>query len=121
MGYFGLVPKEHTSGDSRRLGSITKTGNCHARWILIEAVQSSFLPPKVSSQLSVRQQDQPKLYRELAWKTQVRLFKRGRHLLNRGLMKQKIIVALARELCGFVWALLRTQACYRQSAGGAAS
>jgi len=107
MGYLGLVPKEHTTGESRRLGSITKAGNCHARWILIEAVQSSFLPPKVSSQLSTRQQGQAKLYRELAWKTQVRLFKRGRHLLSRGLMKQKIIVALARELSGFVWDLLR--------------
>lgn len=107
MGYLGLVPKENTTGDSRRLGSITKAGNCHARWILIEAVQHSFLPPKVSSQLSVRQQGQAKLYCDLAWKTQNRLYKRGRHLLNRGLMKQKIIVALARELCGFVWDLLR--------------
>jgi len=107
MGYLGLVPRESTTGDSRHLGSITKAGNCHARWILIEAVQHSFLPPKVSSQLSVRQQGQDNLYRDLAWKTQVRLYKRGRHLLNRGLMKQKIIVALARELCGFVWDLLR--------------
>lgn len=107
MGYLGLVPKEETTANSRHLGSITKAGNCHARWILIEAVQSSFLPPKVSSALSTRQQGQPKLYRELAWKTQVRLYKRGRHLLSRGLMKQKIIVALARELSGFVWDLLR--------------
>jgi transposase len=107
MGYLGLVPKETTTGERRRLGSITKAGNAHARWILIEAVQHSFLPPKVSSQLSTRQQGQAKLYRDLAWKTQVRLFKRGRHLLSRGLMKQKIVVALARELCGFVWDLLR--------------
>jgi len=38
MGYLGLVPKETTTGERRRLGSITKAGNAHARWILIEAV-----------------------------------------------------------------------------------
>ncbi len=107
MGFLGLVPKEDTTGERRRLGSITKAGNTHARWILIEAVQHSFLPPKVSTQLSTRQQGQAKLYRDLGWKTQTRLYKRGRHLLSRGLMKQKIIVALARELSGFVWDLLR--------------
>jgi transposase len=46
-------------------------------------------------------------YRELSWKTQVRLHKRGWHLLQRGLMKPKVYVALAREMAGFVWALLR--------------
>jgi hypothetical protein len=65
------------------------------------------LPPKVSSQLSLRQSGQPAKYRELAWKTQVRLHKRGWHLLARGVMKAKVNVALARELCGFVWDLLR--------------
>jgi transposase len=107
MGFLGLVPKENTTGERRRLGSITKAGNGHARWILIEAVQHSFLPPKVSAPLSLRQKGQPKAYVALGWKTQLRLYKRGRHLLNRGLMKQKIVVALARELCGFVWDLLR--------------
>lgn len=107
MGFLGLVPTEHTTGSTRRVGSITKTGNSHARWILIEIMQHAFLPPKVSAQLALRQQGQPAAYRELAWKVQVRLHKRAWHLLSRGLMRQKVTVALAREMCGFVWAMLR--------------
>jgi transposase len=107
MAFLGLVPKENTTGETRRLGGITKAGNAHARWILIEAIQHACLPPKVSSHLALRQHGQPAVYRELAWKVQVRLHKRGWHLLRRGVMKAKVNVALARELSGFVWDLLR--------------
>ncbi|HEX2609599.1 MAG TPA: IS110 family transposase [Gemmatimonadales bacterium] len=107
MAFLGLVPREHTTGDNRKLGSITKTGNAHARWCLGEVVQHAFLPPKVSAPLALRQQGQPLAYRELGWKMQTRLYQRGRYLLGRGVMKPKVTVALARELCGFVWALLR--------------
>lgn len=107
MAFLGLVPRQHTTGETRRLGAITKTGNAHARWILIEAIQHALLPPRVSAALALRQQGQAARYRELAWKTQVRLHKRGWHLLQRGVMKAKVNVALARELCGFVWDLLR--------------
>ena len=106
MAFLGLVPHEHTTGDSRRLGAITKTGNVHARWMLIEIVQSALLPPKVARPLSLRQEDQPPAVRELAWKVQTRLHKRGWHLLCRGVMKPKVLVALAREMAGFVWAML---------------
>jgi transposase len=107
MAFLGLIPREKTTGNSRRLGAITKAGNAHARWILVEAVQHAFLPPKVSAPLALRQQGQPKAFRELSWKIQVRLHKRGWHLLHRGVMKAKVTVALARELSGFVWDLLR--------------
>lgn len=107
MAFLGLVPKEASTGGTRRLGGITKAGNAHARWILIEAIQHALLPPKVSAPLALRQEGQPALYRELAWKVQVRLHKRGWHLLQRGVMKAKVNVALARELSGFVWDLLR--------------
>lgn len=107
MAFLGLVPKEATTGNTRRLGSITKAGNAHARWILIEAIQHAWLPPKVSAPLALRQAGQSEAYRSLAWKVQVRLHKRGWHLLQRGVMKAKINVALARELAGFVWDLLR--------------
>jgi hypothetical protein len=107
MAFLGLIPREKTTGNSRRLGSITKAGNAHARWILIEAVQHAFLPPKVSAPLALRQQGQPAAFRELSWKVQVRLHKRGWHLLHRDVMKAKVTVALARELAGFVWDLLR--------------
>ncbi len=107
MAFLGLVPREDSTGDTRHLGAITKAGNAQARWILIEAVQSAFNPPKVSAPLSLRQKDQPLVYRTIAWKAQVRLHKRGWHLLSRGVMKAKVNVALARELAGFVWDLLR--------------
>jgi len=107
MAFLGLVPREHTTGDSRKLGGITKSGNAHARWMLAEVVQHAFLPPKVSSHLALRQQGLPAAYRELSWKMQTRLHRRGRHLLGRGVMKPKVTIALARELCGFIWALLR--------------
>ena len=107
MAFLGLVPKENTTGNTRRLGAITKAGNAQARWCLVEAIQKALTPPKVSARLSLRQQGQPTLYRELGWKAQVRLHKRGWHLLHRGVMKAKVNVALARELTGFLWDLLR--------------
>lgn len=107
MAFLGLVPKEETTANTRRLGSITKAGNAQARWCLIEAIQKALTPPKVSSHLSLRQEGQPAAYKELAWKIQVRLHKRGWHLLQRGVMKAKVNVALARELAGFIWDLLR--------------
>jgi len=106
-GFLGLVPKEETTGDTRRLGAITKAGNAQARWCLVEAVQGALLTPKVSARLSLRQEGQPALYKELGWKIQVRLHKRGWHLVHRGVMKAKVNVALARELAGFLWDLLR--------------
>ena len=60
----------------------------------------------MSAPLALRQHGQPPAYRELSWKVQTRLHHRARHLLGRGVMKAKVTVALARELAGFVWALL---------------
>jgi transposase len=77
MGFLGLVPKEKTTGKSRRLGSITKTGNVQARWILIEAAHHAFHPPKVSAPLALRQSGQPEPYKALSWKVQSRPHKRG--------------------------------------------
>jgi transposase len=107
MAYLGLVPREESTGDSRRLGAITKAGNAQARWILVEAVQSASNPPRVSAPLTLRQEGQPQAYRALAWKVQLRLHKRYWHLTRRGVMAGKVKIALARELAGFVWDLLR--------------
>ncbi|MEO5958437.1 MAG: IS110 family transposase [Opitutaceae bacterium] len=107
MAFLGLIPRESSSGQTQRQGGITKAGNAHARWILVEAVQHAFLPPKVSAPLALRQKELPAALRELSWKIQVRLHKRAWHLLHRGVMKPKVTVALARELAGFVWDLLR--------------
>jgi len=121
MTYLGLVPTESSSGPRQRLGSISRCGNGHQRWILTECAEHYLLPPKVSKELSRRQQDQPPHVRALSWKAQNRLHLRFNRLLARRVQRNKAKVAVARELCGFVWALLRSQECYRISAGGAAS
>jgi len=103
MGYLGLVPSEHTSGPKRRLGAITKTGNTHVRRVLIEAAWNYRFPARVSRALQVRQENQPPTIRAIAWRAQLRLSHRYRRLKARGLQHNKICVALARELAGFVW------------------
>jgi transposase len=107
MAYLGLVSSEHSIGVSRHQGPITKSGNAHARWFLIECAQHYALPPKVSKELSKRQEHQPSPVRELSWKAQLRLHRRFWALMQRGICRQIAVVAVARELCGFIWALLR--------------
>jgi transposase len=113
MGYLGLVPTENTSSDKRRQGRITKCGNAHARWLLVECAQHYAVPPKVSKELSRRQQSQGQEVRAISWRAQNRLHRRYTRLLARRLQRNKAMVAIARELCGFIWELLRTQSCYQ--------
>ena len=107
MGYLGLVPDEESSGEKRRQGGITKTGNGHARWMLIECASHYSHSPRVSAQLSARQAGQSREIRAIAWRAQNRLNYRWRRLAARGLHRNKIVVAIARELCGFLWELHR--------------
>jgi transposase len=113
MAYLGLVPTENTSSDKRRQGRITKCGNAHARWLLVECAQHYATPPKVSAHLSRRQQGQAQEVRAISWRAQNRLHHRYTRLLGRRLQRNKAMVAIARELCGFIWELLRTQPCYQ--------
>jgi transposase len=115
MAYLGLVPSEHTSSERRRQGRITKCGNAHARWLLVECAQHYAAPPKVSKELSRRQEGQSREVRAISWRAQNRLHRRYTRLLARRPHRNKAIVAIARELCGFIWELLRTQACYRSA------
>jgi transposase len=121
MTYLGLVSVEHSSGPRQRLGAISRCGNGHARWLLTECAEHYLAAPKVSKELSRRQENQPPPVRALSWKAQNRLHLRFTRLLGRRLQRNKAKVAVARELCGFIWALLKTQECYRLSTGGAAS
>jgi transposase len=111
MAYLGLVPSESSSGGSRAQGSITKCGNGHLRWIFNECAQHYRLPPKVSSQLSERQEHIAKEHRrsvqEISWRCQNRLYERGRKLAARGKTRQKVQIAMARELSAFVWEIMR--------------
>jgi len=105
MGYLGLVPEEASSGEKRRQGGITKTGNGHARWMAIECASHYSHAPRVSPQLSARQAGQSREVRCIAWRAQNRLNARFTRLAARQLHRNKIVVAIARELCGFLWEL----------------
>lgn len=105
MGFLGLVPSEHTSGDHRRLGAITRAGNGHARRMLVEAAWNYRHRACISRPLQVRQQGQPRTVRDIAWKAQLRLCHRYRALKARQLPHNKICVAVARELAGFIWSV----------------
>lgn len=106
MAFLGLVPSECSTGDSRSLGSITKAGNSHARRVLIEAAWAYRFPARIARALQVRNESQPRALRETAWRAQVRLCQRYRRLNARGLHKNKICTAIARELAGFLWDLV---------------
>jgi transposase len=104
MHFLGLTPSEHTSGNSRTQGGITKCGNAHCRRVLTEAAWQYRLTPKVSEAMQKRQQGQDKAVRLIAWKAQQRLHKRFKRMAAR---KKSVIAAtaVARELAGFVWAI----------------
>ena len=103
MGYLGLVPSEHSTGSSRRQGAITKTGNSAVRRVLIEAAWNYRFPARMSLALQVRQEGQPAAVRTIAWRAQLRLCQRFRRLSARGLQYNKVCVAIARELSGYIW------------------
>jgi transposase len=105
MSYLGLIPSEYSSGDRRRQGGITKAGNTHARRALIEGAWAYRYPAKVSRHLQVRLEQLPKPIQDISWKAQARLCQRFRRLLARGKHANQVVVAIARELVGFMWAI----------------
>ena len=105
MAYVGLVPGENTSGERRRQGPITKCGNSHVRWMLVEVAHHYRYPPKISRELSLRQAGLGRDVRAVSWRAQERLHRRFCRLLLRGVHPNKVVVAIARELVAFVWEL----------------
>ena len=105
MGYLGIVPGEDSSGQKRRQGAITKSGNAHARWMLIESASHYNYEPKVSQNLSKRQSGQSREVKAISWRAQNRLCYRFRALRARNLNRNKVVVAVARELSAFIWEL----------------
>jgi transposase len=107
MKFLGLIPSEYSTGERRRQGSITKAGNTHARRALVEGAWAYRYPAKVSRHLQLRLEQQPKVIQDISWKAQVRLCKRYRKLLARGQHANQVVVAIARELVGFMWAIAK--------------
>ena len=106
MNFVGLVPSIHASGGSEHRGSITKSGNAHVRRVLVEAAWHYRHRPMMAGHLRRRAEGQAEAIRTEAMKAQHRLHKRYRHLVGHGKPRPVAVVAVARELCGFIWALL---------------
>jgi transposase len=106
MGYLGLVPTEDSSGDRRRQGRITKSGNSRCRHVLVQAAWSYRRPPARSAALKRRQQGQAPEVIAHAWKAQQRLYKLF-HRIRARKAPQIAAVAVARELVGFLWAVMQ--------------
>lgn len=104
--YLGLVPSERSSGDVQRRGRITKAGNSHVRRLLVEAAWNNRHRAPSDIVLNRRRQGQPPEIVAIAMKAQHRLSKRFHHLLQRKHVNVAA-TAVAREMCGFIWAALR--------------
>ena len=109
MAFVGLVPSEHSSGEHRRQGSITKVGNSHVRRLLVESAWHARRRPKVGYEPARRHRGQDAMVIERAWRCQQRLYQRWQRMAGRGKPHQKVVVACARELAGFVWAIATEQ------------
>jgi transposase len=107
MAYTGAVPTETSSGTKQHRGRITRTGNRALRHMLGEAAHHARHAPRLSDDLKRRQKHVPQPIVDLAWQAQLRLHARYRHLSAR-IGPPKAIMAVARELAGFVWAVGNT-------------
>ena len=107
MAFLGLVPSERSTGETRRQGGITKTGNSRARKALIEAAWTYRHPARIGRDHQARQAHLPEQIRDIAWKAQVRLCARYRQLMARGKLKTVATTAVAREIAAFLWDIAR--------------
>jgi transposase len=110
MGYLGLVPSERSSGEHEQRGPITKSGNRHVRRLLVEAAWHHRYKPRVTGPLLKRRQGQPARILALADRAQERLYRRYLRMTANGKPGPKVIVAMARELVGYLWAALHPDA-----------
>ena len=107
MAYLGLVPSEHSSGESIRRGHITKTGNSHARRVLVESAWTYKHHARVTLPLIKRQEGLPRSICQISWKAQLRLCTRYRRMMARKKPMQVVVVAIAREIAAFMWAIAK--------------
>src|SRR3984893_14926472 len=107
MAGLGMVPSEKSTGETIKLGPITKAGNRRARRLLDECARASRHPPRVGVTKLAKVAAAPRAVREIAWKAQHRLYGRYRALIRKGKLKTVVVTAIARELSGFIWAINR--------------
>jgi transposase len=109
MSFLGLTVSEYSSGERQSRGSLTKTGNGHARRLLVEAAWHYQHPPRLSARSRAARPLVPAPVSARAWQAQIRLHQRHRHLTRNGKKPVVATVAVARELCGFLWATMTHQ------------
>jgi transposase len=109
MSYLGLVPSEHSSGQSRRLGAITRSGSRHARRLLVEAAWHYRNRPRIGAEIERRQQGQPQAAVTISWSAQRRLHRVWQRMQRRRKRRTVIAVAAARELAGFCWSITQVE------------
>jgi transposase len=109
MSFLGLTVSEYSSGQRRVRGSLTKAGNRHARRLLVEAAWHYQRPPRLSARLKRNEPLAPPEALARAWQSQIRLHERHRHLIRNGKLQTVATAAVARELCGFIWAAMTRQ------------
>jgi transposase len=107
MAYLGLVPSEHSTGSRRRQGAITLTGNRHARRMLVECAWSYRFPARQTMHLKRKAKAASAEAKAIAWRAQKRLCGRYRQLTQAGKNVKLVCVAIARELVGFIWDIVR--------------
>ena len=107
MAYLGLVPSEHSTGKRRRQGAITLTGNSHARRMLVESAWSYRFPARQTMHLKRKAVNASQQAKAIAWRAQKRLCGRYRRLIQAGKNQKLVCVAIARELVGFIWDVVR--------------
>ena len=103
----GLTPSEYASGARRQQGGMTKTGNTQARRALVEGAWAYRYPAKVSRHLQLRLEKLPTAIQAISWKAQVRLCTRYRQLMATGKHAHQVVVAMARALSAFLWAMAK--------------
>jgi transposase len=102
--WLGLVPSLEQSGESRRLGAITKTGSGYARRLLVEAAWHYLPRPSEGPTIAARRAGQPDHVIQIAHRAERRLHRLYQRLRERGKPGNLTTVAVARELTCFLWA-----------------
>lgn len=106
MSFVGLTPSQHSSAGKGKPGSITKTGNGRVRRLVVEAAWHCARKPQMAKALRARSRGQPEQVRAVAMKAQLRLYKRFHWLTSHGKTANVAVTAVARELLGFMWAIV---------------
>ncbi|HEV8631393.1 MAG TPA: transposase, partial [Thermoanaerobaculia bacterium] len=109
MSFLGLTVSEYSSGDRQHRGHLTKTGNRHARRLLVEAAWHYQHPPRRSTRTAALADHVPPAVTARAWRAQIRLHHRHHHLTSHGKRSTVATAAIAREPAGFLWAAMTHQ------------